>query len=478
MDPYRRGPRIAVRTAVAVAYVTSLLMAALDTHVVNIMLPTLSRDFHASLSSVKWAVIGYVLALAMSMPLAAWLSGRFGERRIFLLALTAFILASAGCGAAQNLPELVVVRFLQGAAGGLIGPVATAMLYHTYPQHERARMTRLLLMPIALGPALAPPLGGFFVTHLSWRYAFFLNAPVGLIAATVVLLGLPADEGRPGHRLNVPDFVAAALGLSGALYVLGEGPEKGWGSPTILIVALISLLAGGAFVTIELRTQNPVIDLRLLRDPLFRHSNLATILQTMAFLGGLLYITPLMLQELAGRSSLTAGLVLAVVPVGVITSSQTVGRAFDVIGPRPLVVTGQFLLAADLVGLSRFGAATPLWAFCVAMFLAGLFNGMGMVGLQASMFAHIPTESISKAATALNVNRQVATALGVGIATALLASAGGSHLIRSHPYHLAYLVTAGCSFGAALVGLRLPRRVGAAAGPAVDDISDVSVVAA
>jgi predicted MFS family arabinose efflux permease len=276
----------------------------------------------------------------------------------------------------------------------------------------------------------------------------------------------------------VPNFLAAALGLSAALYILGEGPEIGWASPTIIVVALVAIVAIGAFVAIEFRTQNPLIDLRLLRDPLFRHSNLATILQTMAFLGGLLYITPLMLQELVGKSSLTAGLVLAVVPVGVITSSQTVGRTFDLIGPRPLVVTGQFLLAVDLVVLSRFGAATPLWIFCVAMFLAGLSNGMGMVGLQASMFAHIPPKSISRAATALNVNRQVATALGVGIATALLASAGSQDLARSHPYHLAYLVTAGCSFGASLVGWLLPRRMTAAQDSTPNEITELSAVPA
>jgi EmrB/QacA subfamily drug resistance transporter len=464
-----------VRTAVATAYVTSLLMAALDTHVVNIMLPTLSRDFHASLGSVKWTVIGYVVSLAMAMPLAAWLSGRFGERRVFLVALGAFIAASAGCGAAQNLPELVGVRFLQGAAGGLLGPVATAMLYHTYPQHERARMTRLLLMPIAMGPALAPPLGGLLVTHLSWRYAFFLNAPVGLVAITMVLLGLPADKPTERQRLNVPDFAAAALALSGALYVIGEGPELGWTSPPILLVALLTAVAVAIFVAIEFRVPNPVIDLRLLRDPLFRHSNLATVFQTMAFLGGMLYITPLMLQELGGRSSLTAGLVLAVVPIGVVTSSQTVGRAFDLIGPRPLVVTGQFLLAIDLFAVSRFGASTPLWVFCVAMFLAGLSNGMGMVGLQASMFAHIPTESISKAATALNVNRQLATALGVGIATALLASGKSPALTSSGPYHVAYLVTAACSLGAAVVGLRLPRRVGGTERAAAAELAEASI---
>jgi EmrB/QacA subfamily drug resistance transporter len=463
---------------VTIAYVTSLLMASLDTNIVNVMLPTLSREFSAPLTSVKWTVIGYVLALAITMPVAAWLTGRFGISRVYLFALGLFVLASACCGAAQNLPELVVTRFAQGAAGGLIAPVATAMLYRTYPQNERARLTRLLLMPIALGPALAPPLGGFLVGHLSWRIAFLVNAPVGLLTAVAVLAGLPADHGRRGQRLAPVNFLSAAVGLSGAMYLLGEGPERGWGSPLIIIVACATAAALGCFVAIEFRSPQPMLDLPLLRERLFRYSNLATLFQTMTFLGGMLYITPLLLQQLDGRSPLVAGLVMAVVPAGVVTSSQTAGRAFDRIGPRPLVVAGQSLLAIDLIVVSRFGGATPVWAFCAAMFFAGLSNGLGMVGLQASMFAHIPRESISRAATLLNVNRQVATALGVSVATVVLTAAGSHSLATSQPYHVAYLITAASSACAALAGLVIPRRLGLAADPAATAPTSVSAAPA
>jgi EmrB/QacA subfamily drug resistance transporter len=454
------GPlTIRPRTAVTVAYVTSLLMASLDTNIVNVMLPTLSREFSAPLTSVKWTVIGYVLALAITMPVAAWLTGRFGIRRVYLFALGLFVLASACCGAAQNLPELVVTRFAQGAAGGLIGPVATAMLYRTYPQNERARLTRLLLMPIALGPALAPPLGGFLVGHLSWRIAFLVNAPVGLLAAVAVLAGLPADHGRRGQRLAPVNFLSAAVGLSGAMYLISEGAEIGWNSPAIIILSCVTLAALGLFVRTEFRSPQPMLDLPLLRDRLFRYSNLATLFQTMTFLGGMLYITPLLLQQVDGRSPLTAGLVMSVVPAGVVTSSQTAGRAFDRIGPRPLVVVGEVLLALDLLAVSRFDQSTPIWAFCATMYFAGVSNGMGMVGLQASMFAHIPRESINGGATLLNVNRQVATALGVSVATVVLTAAGPNGDYTSQPYHLAYLITAASAACAALTGLVIPRRL-------------------
>jgi EmrB/QacA subfamily drug resistance transporter len=460
------GPvTISARTAVTIAYVTSLLLASLDNNIVNVMLPTLSREFSAPLTSVKWAVIGYVLALAITMPVAAWLTEQLGIKRVYLFAIGLFVLASAACGAAQNLPELVVTRFAQGAAGGIIGPVATTMLYRTYPQDERARMTRLLLMPIALGPALAPPLGGFLVDHLSWRIAFLVNAPVGIFAAAAVTIGLPAGKPGSGKRLAPANFLSAAVGLSGAMYLISEGTEIGWASPVIILLACVTVAALALFVRIEFRSPEPMLDLPLLRDRLFRFSNLSTLFQTMAFLGGMLYITPLMLQQVDGRSPLAAGLVMSVVPAGVVTSSQTAGRAFDRIGPRPLVVVGEMLLALDLTVVSRFDHTTPVWAFCATMYLAGVSNGMGMVGLQASMFAHIPRESISGGATLLNVNRQVATALGVSIATVVVTAGGASSEYTSQPYHLGYLITAASAACAALAGLVIPRRLGPGGDP-------------
>ena len=456
---------MSARVAAATAYVTSLVLASLDSHIVNIMLPTLTRDFHAPLASVKWTVLGYVLALAIAMPVAPWLTARFGERRVFVQATLLFVVASAACGLAQSLPQLVAFRALQGVGGGLVGPIATTMLYRTYPQSERARMTRLLLMPIALGPALAPPLGGFLVDHLSWRIAFLINAPISLFTVATVMIGLKADESqRTAPRLNFGAFVAAATALSGSLYFLGEAPELGWTDPLVLGVATIAVIAAIAFVKVEYRTRNPLLDLRLFAEPIFRYSNIATTLQTISWLGGLYYLTPLLLQEVGGQTPFVAGAVLSCIPVGVILSTQTVARGFDRIGPRTLVVVGQVGLATTLLVLASFNGRTPIWAFCLVLFLAGVVNGLSMVSLQATMFADIRPGSLSRAATVLNVNRQFSTALGVGIATAIVTAGATGNPTSSRTFQIAFLVTAGFSISAAIIGLaatpkdRVPRR--------------------
>ena len=253
--------------------------------------------------------------------------------------------------------------------------------------------------------------------------------------------------------------MAVAAALSGALYVLGEAPELGWTNPRVLAVATVAVIASIVFINVEYRTRNPLLDLRLFAEPIFRYSNIATTLQTIAWLGGLYYLTPLLLQEVGGQSPLVAGAVLSCIPVGVILTTQTVARGFDRIGPRKLVVVGQVGLATTLLVLATFTGRTPVWAFCLVLFLAGVANGLSMVSLQAAMFAAIGAGSLSQAATVLNVNRQFSTALGVGIATAIITSGTSGNPTSPGTYQIAFLVTAGFSIGAAIIGLALPRRI-------------------
>ena len=435
IDALRRR-RVSARSAAAVAYVASLFMAALDTHVVNIMLPTLTVELDSGLSAVQWTVLAYVLALAIAMPASGWLATRFGDRSVFQASLGAFTVASGLCGLAQNLPELIGLRVVQGASGGLVMTVATSMLYRIYPPEERARLVRTLLLPIAVGPAIAPPLGGFLVEHLSWRWAFLINVPVGLVTMALIALGLPrVPPNRPG-RFELRGYLLAGVGLAAVLLTLTQGPEWGWASPAVLVLAVLGPAALAVSVVVQLRSSAPLLDLRLLGGRLFRQTNIATAFQTATFLGGILFITPIFLQDRAGSSPLQAGLVMALVPVGVVVSSQTVGRRYHVIGPRLMSVVGLGLLGAICLCLALFGGSTPMWAFCALMFLAGLTNGGAMVALQASMFAQVGPELMGSASTILNVNRQVATAVGVATATILMTSP------LSSGFRVAYLATA------------------------------------
>jgi MFS family permease len=168
--PGARRPAIPQTVAVAVAYVTGMFMTAMDMHIVNVALPTLGRDFHEPLTSVQWTVIAYLLTLAVVIPASGWLGDRIGNKRTFVLALGMFTLASALCGVAQNLDQLIAFRALQGLGGGMLTPMGVSMLYRTFPPERRAAVSRTLIVPVLIGPGVAPVLGGFFTQDLSWRW--------------------------------------------------------------------------------------------------------------------------------------------------------------------------------------------------------------------------------------------------------------------------------------------------------------------
>src|ERR1700729_4162370 len=227
-----RGP--SPQRAIAVAYVAAIFMTAIDMQIVNVALPTLSRTFDASLSHVQWTVIAYLLTLAVVIPASGWIGDRFGTKRTFVFALALFTLASALCGLAQSLPELIAARALQGVGGGLLTPTGTSMLYRAYAPEQRARVARTLILPILIGPGAAPILGGVLTQTLSWRWVFLINVPVGIVMCAFTYFFVAEHRPSPAGRLDVWGLVLSGLGLSLVLYAISEGSVLGWGSPAIL----------------------------------------------------------------------------------------------------------------------------------------------------------------------------------------------------------------------------------------------------
>src|SRR6266850_1853679 len=227
----RTTTRVEYKWIVAIVFVSGMFIDILDTTIVNVALPDLGREFHATTASIEWIVLGYVLSLAVFIPASGWIGDRLGTRRVFLFALAMFTLASALCGQAQSLGELVAFRVLQGVGGGMLVPVGTAMLFRAFPPIERAKASTVLIVPTVLAPALGPVLGGWLVTDVSWRWIFYVNLPVGALAFAIGFLFL--REEREGHagRFDLPGFVLSGAGLALVLYALTQGPEKGWRSP-------------------------------------------------------------------------------------------------------------------------------------------------------------------------------------------------------------------------------------------------------
>ncbi len=378
------GRTYAYKHLVAFVYVSALFIDILDVTIVNVALPTLGREFRTD--AIEWIVLGYTLSLAVWIPASGWLGDRVGTKRIFLTALGLFVAASVLCGLAQTIDQLIAFRVLQGVGGGMLTPVGVAMLYRAYPPAERAKAATILIIPTVLAPALGPVLGGLLVTHLHWRWIFFINLPIGLIAFAVAATYLREHREPTARTFDWLGFVLSGAGLALIVYSLSEGPRAGWSSALVISTGSIGLVAFVAMIKVELSVAHPMLDLRLLREPLFRITNLLSMFAQAAFLG-VIFLMPIYLQNLRGVNALQSGLATFPQAIGVVAASQIAGRIYPRIGPRRLIVFG---LATGSVAGALFAlvdGGTSLWVIRGLMLLRGFFMGFGFVPLQAASYA-------------------------------------------------------------------------------------------
>ncbi len=393
---------VSEKVAVSVVFVAAMFMSIMDTTIVNVALPTIGRDFSVSSTAVDSVSIAFLVSLAVFIPASGWLGDRFGGKRVLLTAIAVFSVASALCGLASSLGELVAFRVLQGAGGGMLAPVGMAMLFRVFPPEERVRASSILTVPTTLAPALGPVLGGLLVTDLSWRWVFYVNVPIGAAALAFGARFLRQHaETRPGH-FDLAGFLLSGVGLGLLMYGVSEGPDLGWGSAEVLgtVTAGVTLLA--AMVAVELRTAEPIVALRLLGNRLFRSS----------------------------------------------TGVLTLASIYPLLGPRRHITLGLAGAAVSMSLLSLLGAHSSLWWARLLMFTMGLAMGQVFVPTQAAAFATISPGATGKASTMFNAARQVGGAIGVALLTTAIVAIGTTHVVAGHQvanltaYRIAFLVAA------------------------------------
>jgi EmrB/QacA subfamily drug resistance transporter len=445
---------------VAIVFVCGMFMDIMDTTIVFVATPTLAREFNASAASIEWVVLGYLLSLAIWIPASGWIGDRIGTKKVFLFALAMFTVASALCGQAHSLNELVAFRVLQGVGGGMLTPVGTAMLFRAFPPIERAKASTVLIIPTVLAPALGPIVGGWLVTDVSWRWIFYVNLPVGVFGFVIGALYLREHREGTAGRFDLPGFVLSGAGLALVLYALSEGPEKGWSSPIVMTTGVVGVILFALLVVVETRVPAPMLALRLYRDRMFRNANIVLTLTYGSF-AGVLYILPLFLQDLRGLSALQSGLTTFPQAVGVIISSQLVGRLYVHVGPRRLIFWGMVAMAIMTMLLAIVGVHTDLWWIRLIMFGRGICIAFAFVPLQAATYANITSEDTGRASALYSTQRQVAAALGVGVLLSVLLSGAKNGIPALSAYHAAFFV-GGCLVVAAAVSALLIRDEDAA----------------
>jgi EmrB/QacA subfamily drug resistance transporter len=453
--------RMNQKIAVGIVFVSAMFMNIMDITIVNVALPTIGRDFHIAPTAVDGIVIAYLVSLAVFIPASGWLGDRFGGKRVLLTAIVVFTLGSALCGLAQNMTELVLFRVLQGAGGGMMAPVGMAMLYRVFPPAERVRAASILTLGTTVAPAVGPVLGGFLVTNFSWRWVFFVNVPIGIVAVLFGALVLERTGAIDAGRFDLPGFVLGGAGLGLLMYGVSEGPLQSWSAPTVITTCVGGAALLLAFALVELRTARPMVDLHLLRERLFRSTNCVMFLAAAAFLG-MLYLIPLYFQDARGLSALQSGLSTFPEAIGVMIGAQFASRLiYPRVGPRRHITGGLVGLALCLLLLTQISLATNLWLIRGLMFVLGWMMAQVMVPNQAASFARITPESMGRASTFFNTMRQVGSATGVAVLSTVLIGVGsargtgGTSTPDISAYHFAFLTAAIFALAAAAFSLSI-----------------------
>jgi EmrB/QacA subfamily drug resistance transporter len=444
------------------------LMTSLDATVVNVSLPALGHALHAPLLTLQWVITGYLLALALMLPLSGWLVDRAGAKRVYLISFAMFTLASLLCGASASAPMLIAGRIFQGMAGGLLAPMAQMMAARWAGQHI-SRVMGIMTMPVLLGPIVGPSLAGLILQHASWRWIFFINLPIGVLAVLLAALILPGDETSSRSRdFDALGFLLLSPGLVFLLYSL----ENLGASPVLRLsyvlefAASLGLLAGFAFHARKLGAA-ALIDLGLFRNFSFFASAATQFFGNAVSFGGQMLL-PLYLLVVLRISPSQTGLVLASAGLGMLCSYPSMGAPTEHFGPRRTSAGGAFVaLAATLPFALVHPSALSKWVICAALFVRGI--GMGGINLPSihAAYTSIAKENIPAATTTINIVQRLGgpvatTVLAIFLHTRTAASACASDISHSNwsarATSATFLLLSGFHAAAFLAAMYLPLR--------------------
>jgi EmrB/QacA subfamily drug resistance transporter len=423
---------------------TSMVVVVMDISIVNVALPAIGRDLHASLSGLQWTIDAYTLVLASFLVLAGSTADRIGRRRIFQVGLAAFGLGSLACSLAPSIGWLIAARALQAVGGTMLNPVAMAIIATTFSDRtERARAIGVFGAVSGLALGLGPVLGGALVQGVGWRSIFWVNVPVVGVAIVGTALLVPESRAARARRFDPVGQTLIVLVLCGVVCAIIESGRLGWTSPFIVGMFAVAAVSVLGILRYEPRRVDPLLELRLFRSVPFSAAILTALLALCGF-GAFLFVTTLYLQNARGMSALTAGLCLLPVGVMIVVLSPLAGRLVGERGPRlPLVVSGVALALAGGASLC-LGPVTPLPAVVATYLLFGIAQGAVNPPISNSAVSGMPVSMAGVAASLASAGRQTGTTLGVAISGTIVAPAitRGTTAFTDAEHHVWWLVLA------------------------------------
>jgi DHA2 family multidrug resistance protein len=421
----RRGdnPLLGNKVLVAVATMLATVMQVIDQTIANVALPHMKGGLAATQDQITWVLTSYIIAAAIAMPLAGWLSGRFGRKRVFLTSVIGFTIASGFCGAAQTLPQIVVFRLLQGVFGAALVPLSQAILLDVFPREQRGPAMAFWGVGIMVGPILGPTLGGYLTDNFDWRWVFYINLPVGVLAVMGIAAGVEETARDRDRPFDFFGFAMLSLGMGALQMMLDRGELKDWfSSLEIQVEAGLAALGFYTFAVHSATADHPFLHPQILRD-----RNLAASL-VIGFVVGIVLVAsavllPPMLQELMDYPVMTTGVVLGPRGIGTMITMVIGGRLIQRIDARWLILIGFLVTAYSLWDMATtFSLGMDSGPVIWTGFVQGLGLGLIFPPLSTLAFATLPAHHRTEAAGIFNLARNAGSSVGVSVVIALFAS--------------------------------------------------------
>jgi DHA2 family multidrug resistance protein len=408
------------RGLITASIMLATVMNSLDTTIANVALPHMAGSVSASADQITWVLTSYIVASAILTPMTGWLAGRFGRKSVFMVSIIGFTIASALCGAATSLTQIVLFRLLQGAFGAALVPLSQAVLMDVYPPEQQGPAMAIWGMGALLGPIVGPALGGWLTDAFSWRWVFYINVPLGALAATGVFSFIHGHRAPEKTPFDFTGFILLSITLASFQLFLDRGPDKAWlESPEIWIEMSTAAVALVLFIFHTMTAERPFLPIALLKD-----RNFATATMFGFFVGVMMFATlallPPMLETLMGYPVVTTGLVTMPRGVGSLLSMFIVGRLINRVDARVMVGIGLVLSSVALLGMSQFDLAMDGRLVITMGLLQGVGIGLVFVPLTTLGFATLDNRYRADGAGVFTLMRNLGASVGISIMQALL----------------------------------------------------------
>lgn len=428
---------------VALAVVLPTLLEVIDTSVVNVSLDHIRGSLSAGIDESTWTITAYLVSNAIIIPLTGWFSKLFGRKRYLIFSVVLFTFSSFMCGSATSLNALVFYRIVQGIGGGALQPLSQAILFEAFPPAEYGMAMALFGIGVMVGPIVGPVLGGWITDNWSWHWIFYVNIPIGIISVIMIMLFIqdPPYLKRVKEKIDYWGLGLIVVGIGCLQVVLDKGQREDWFSSAFITrLSIISVIALVLFVIIELRSKEPVLNLREFKDISFTSAN---IIQSVAFfcLFGSIILLPLFVQHLLGYTAYLAGLVLAPGGIATLITMPIAGKLISKVNPKAVLASGLVITAYSIYAMSQFNLYVDFNIIGMSRIVMGVGLGLVFVPLASMAFSTIKKEEMGNATSIFNLLRNISGSFGVAIMTTLLARRSQFHQFRfteqAHPldYH-------------------------------------------